>query len=93
MRSSLMQFCSETMNPSGARNGRIISVAHSVSYDFTLMNAMSNGFCFTRPWTSVMCMTLTGTACRSAGVVPESWMPFLRMVSTCSGHGSIKVMS
>ncbi len=93
MRSSLMQFCSETINPSGARYGRIINVAHSVSYDFTLMNTMSIGFCFTRLWTSVMCMALTGTVCRSAGVVPESWMPFLRRVSTCSGHGSISVTS
>ena len=78
-RSSLIQFCIETTQPPGARYGRIIIVAHSVSYDFTETNAMSIGFCLASDCTSVRCMALTFTVRRSASVMPYSSMPCVRI--------------
>ena len=70
MRSSLMQFCDDTTKPPGARYWRIMRVAHTVSYDFTAMKAMSIGCCFASSCTSVTCMALTRMVRFSASVMP-----------------------
>src|SRR5215472_709827 len=58
MRSSFMQFCSETTYPSGARYCAISIVAHSVSYDLTATIAMSIGFSLASCCVSVRCFLL-----------------------------------
>jgi len=73
--------------------GLIMWAAHSVSYDLTLMNAMSMGFSRDSCCTSEICNAGTLMECVSAGVSPDNCMPCARMYSTCSGHGSIKVTS
>ena len=70
MRSSLMQFCDDTTKPPGARYWRIMRVAHTVSYDFTAMKAMSIGCCFASSCASVTCMALTRMVRFSASVMP-----------------------
>ena len=93
IRSSLMQFCNDTTTAPGERYCLIIVVAHSVSYDLTETKAMSIGRSFESCCTSVRCIVGTRTVQASSSVTPSSFRPSARIVSTCSGQGSISVTS
>ena len=55
--------------------------------------AMSIGFSLARCCASVRCIVLGRAQTNSSSVMPSSANPSLRIVSTCSGQGSIRVTS
>ena len=55
--------------------------------------AMSTGFSLASCCASVTCSARTGTANSGSVMAWVTRRPCLRMCSTCSGHGSMKVTS